>query len=181
MKQLKKYIRKELKSLKEGQMVKRPLPDDVKKTLFGFLKLKKSQINNIQAIKSIKPSYRIYLNNDQSFTITDLGNDYGFGLVTISNKDYDILDNRQYYLALIALNDLQTKPLYSNHDEINYLDTPIKAGIKQADIAHEIFDLDRYKSIEEKKSPKRNHSKNLVKFFFNSNRELFINLMKEKF
>lgn len=111
MKQLKEYIRKELKSLKEGQMIKRPLPDDAKKTLLGLLNLKKSHINNIQAVKSVKPTYRIYLNNNQSFTISDIGNGFGFGLVKIFDKEYDILDQKQLPLALDALNDLQTKPI----------------------------------------------------------------------
>ena len=111
MKQLKEYIRKELKSLKEGKTVKIPLPDDAKKTLLGLLNLKKSHINNIHAVKSVKPTYRIYLNNNQSFTISDLGNNFNFGLVNISNKTYDILDRNQYPLALKALEDLQTKPI----------------------------------------------------------------------
>jgi len=111
MKQLKEYIRKELKSLKEGKTVKIPLPDDAKKTLLGLLNLKKSHINNIQAVTSVKPTYRIYLNNNQSFTISDLWNNFNFGLVNISNKTYDILDRNQYPLALKALEDLQTKPI----------------------------------------------------------------------
>ena len=41
MKQLREYIKKQLKSLNEG-MVKRPLPNDAKMTLLGNLKLKKT-------------------------------------------------------------------------------------------------------------------------------------------
>ena len=111
MKQLREYIKKELKSLKEGKMIKMPLPNDAKLTLLGRLKLKKNHINGIQAIKSINPSYRIYLNNNQSFTISDIGNGFGFKLVTIDNKKYDILDDEHLSSALIALNDLQTKPI----------------------------------------------------------------------
>ena len=110
MKQLREYIKKQLKSLNEG-MVKRPLPNDAKMTLLGNLKLKKTHINGIQAIKSIKPSYRIYLNNNQPFTISDIGNGFGFKLVTINNKKYDILDSEHLSSALIALNNLQTKPI----------------------------------------------------------------------
>lgn len=113
MKQLREYIRKELKSLKEGKTIKVPLPDDVKKTLLFNLKLKRSHINGIQAIKSIKPSYKIYLNNNQSFTVSDLGDGFGFGLVIINNKTYDILDREQQQLALKALADLQTDPITS--------------------------------------------------------------------
>ena len=58
MKQLREYIKKQLKSLNEG-MVKRPLPNDAKKTLFDLLNMKPSHIDKIQAIKSIKPSYEI--------------------------------------------------------------------------------------------------------------------------
>ena len=110
MKQLREYIRKELKELKEA-IVKRPLPNDAKEILFNHLNLRPNHINGIQAIKSIRPSYRIYLNNDQSFTINDLGDGFGFGLVNISGKDYDVLDREQQQLALIALNDLQIKAI----------------------------------------------------------------------
>ena len=61
MQQLREYIRKEISKLKEAT-VKLPLPNDAKNTLMGVLKLKKTHINNIQAIKAIKPAYRIYLN-----------------------------------------------------------------------------------------------------------------------
>ena len=110
MEVLRKYIRKELKILKE-RIVKVPLPNDAKKTLFQDLNLKKSHIRNIRAIKSIKPSYKIFLNNNQSFTISDLGDGFGFGKVEINSKEYDILDNKQLPLALDALEDLQTKPI----------------------------------------------------------------------
>ena len=110
MQQLREYIRKEISKLKEAT-VKLPLPNDAKNTLMGVLKLKKTHINNIQAIKAIKPAYRIYLNNNQSFVIKDLGNNFGFGLAIISNKEYDLLDGEQNSLALSALNDLQTKPI----------------------------------------------------------------------
>ena len=110
MEVLRKYIRKELKILKE-RIVKVPLPNDAKKTLFQNLNLKKSHIRNIRAIKSIKPSYKIFLNNNQSFTISDLGDGFGFGSVTINNKKYDILDSEHLSSALIALNNLQTKPI----------------------------------------------------------------------
>ena len=110
MEVLRKYIRKELKILKE-RIVKVPLPNDAKKTLFQNLNLKKSHINGIQAIKSVIPSYRIYLNNNQSFTLSDIGNNFGFGKVEINSKEYDILDAKQLPLALNALNDLQTKPI----------------------------------------------------------------------
>lgn len=112
MKQLRKYIKKEIKQLGEA-IVKRPLPDDARSTLFNTLRLKKSLIDKIQAVKSIKPTYRITLNNLQSFTISDIGNNFGFGLAKISGKEYDILDVNQINLALDALNSLQTKPIMS--------------------------------------------------------------------
>jgi len=110
MQQLREYIRKEISKLKEAT-VKLPLPNDAKNTLMGVLKLKKTHINNIQAIKAIKPAYRIYLNNNQSFVIKDLGNNFGFGLVVIDGKEYDLLDNGQKQLALQALYKLQTNPV----------------------------------------------------------------------
>ena len=108
--QLREYIKKEIKRLGEA-IVKRPLPNDARNTLFDILKLKKSHIEKIQAVKSVKPTYRITLNNLKSFTISDMGNNFGFGLVKISDKEYDILDTNQILLAIKALNDLQTKPI----------------------------------------------------------------------
>ena len=111
MKGLRKYIREEFKNLQRIHEVKVPLPFDAKNILFNYLNLKSSHIDNVQAIKSVTPSYRIYLNNGQSFTISDIGNGFGFGLVTIMGKKYDILDKRQTPQALKALNNLQTKPI----------------------------------------------------------------------
>lgn len=110
MQQLREYIRKEISKLKEAT-VKLPLPNDAKNTLMGILKLKRTHINNIQAIKAVKPAYRVYLNNNQSFVIKDLGNNFGFGLVVIDDKEYDLLDNGQKQLALQALYKLQTDPI----------------------------------------------------------------------
>ena len=116
MKQLREYIKSEIKRLGEQPIVKRPLPNDVKQIIFSTLRMKKGHIDSIRAIKSIRPSYRIFLNNGQSFTISDLGNGFGFGLINISNKDYDILDGGQLMIALKALNSLQTKPIMSTGD-----------------------------------------------------------------
>ena len=110
MKQLREYIRKEIKTLMEAN-VKVPLPGDARHSLINKLNLKPSHINGIKALKSIKPTYRIYLSNNQSFTLSDIGNNFGFGLAKISGKEYDILDIRQLPLALDALNNLQTKPI----------------------------------------------------------------------
>tara|TARA_R110001583_G_scaffold53918_21_gene165859 strand:+ start:918 stop:1349 length:432 start_codon:yes stop_codon:yes gene_type:complete len=113
MKQLREYIKKEIKRLNEANIVKRPLPNDVKQTLFGLLQMKPTHINKIQAIKSIKPSYKITINNGQTFIVSDIGDNFGFGLVNINGKEYDILDTKQQALALTALNDLQTKPIFN--------------------------------------------------------------------
>ena len=110
MKQLREYIRKEIKTLMEAN-VKVPLPGDARHSLINKLNLKPSHINGIKALKSIKPTYRIYLSNNQSFTLSDIGNNFGFGKVEINGKEYDILDNKQLPLALDALEDLQTKPI----------------------------------------------------------------------
>ena len=57
MKSLREYIKKEIKRLKEAT-VKRPLPDEAKDALFNLLNLWKTHINGIQAVKSIKPTYK---------------------------------------------------------------------------------------------------------------------------
>ena len=111
MEKLRKFIRKELKILKEGEVVKMSLPNDAKRILFNYLNMRATHIKNVQAIKSVQPSYRIYLNNNQSFVIKDIGNGFGFGLVIISGKTYDVLDKKQQPFALDALNKLQTGPI----------------------------------------------------------------------
>ena len=110
MDKLRKFIRKEIQLFKEAT-VKRPLPNDAKQVLFNTLKLQKKHINGVQALKSIVPAYRIYLNNNQSFILKDIGNGFGFGLVKINAKEYDVLDPKQIPLALDALEDLQTKDI----------------------------------------------------------------------
>jgi len=110
MKPLREYIKKEIKRLGEAN-VKVPLPGDAKHSLFNILNLKPNHINGIKALKSIIPTYRIYLSNDQSFTLSDIGNNFGFGKIEIKGKEYDILDIRTLPTALRALNDLQTTPI----------------------------------------------------------------------
>ena len=78
-----------------------------------LLKFVKNLLWRLRGVKSIKPTYRITLNNLQSFTISDIGNNFGFGLAKISGKEYDILNVNQINLALDALNSLQTKPIMS--------------------------------------------------------------------
>ena len=127
MKQLREYIRKEIKTLAEA-IIKMPLPDDAKRTLFGNLKLRKNQINGIKAIKSIIPSYRIFLKNNQSFTISDIGNNFGFKKIKINGKEYDLLNKDQLPLALKALDGLQTNLIVKTTGDEETGDTDIDTG-----------------------------------------------------
>ena len=95
---------------------------------FQDLNLKKSHIRNIRAIKSIKPSYKIFLNNNQSFTISDIGNNFGFKKIKINGKEYDLLNKDQLPLALKALDGLQTNLIVKTTGDEETGDTDTDTG-----------------------------------------------------
>ena len=69
MDKLRKYIRKEIQTLHEQKSYPVPLElMDVMKDILQMRPLKR-YVNNIKAVNSIPPSYKIFLHNAQSFDI----------------------------------------------------------------------------------------------------------------
>ena len=85
----------------------------------------KRYVNNIKAVNSIPPSYKIFLHNTQSFDIIYLGDQENNFKVRIADKEYDLLAREEKLLALGALNRLLTAPLppnFSDKEESEPLD-----------------------------------------------------------
>ena len=114
MDKLRKYIRKEIQSLHEQKSYPVPLElIDVMKDELEMRPLKR-YINNIKAVNSIPPSYKIFLHNGQDFDIIYLGDQLNNFKVRISDKEYDLLVMDDKNLAIDALNRLLTAPLPPN-------------------------------------------------------------------
>lgn len=114
MEKLRKYIRKEIQSLHEQKSYPVPLElIDVMKDELEMRPLKR-YVNNIKAVNSIPPSYKIFLHNGQDFDIIYLGDQLNNFKVRISDKEYDLLILDDKNLAIDALNRLLTAPLPPN-------------------------------------------------------------------
>ena len=114
MKVLRKYIRKEIQSLYEQKSY--PVPVELLDVMNNILQMRplKRYVNNIKAINSIPPSYRIFLHNAQSFDIIYAGNQENNFRVKINGKEYDLLSREEKSLALGALSNLLTADLPPN-------------------------------------------------------------------
>jgi uncharacterized membrane protein YgcG len=114
MEKLRRYIRKEIQSLHEQKSY--PVPLELIDVLKDELEMRplKCYINNIKAVNSIPPSYKIFLHNGQDFDIIYLGDQLNNFKVRISNKEYDLLVMDDKNLAIDALNRLLTTPLPPN-------------------------------------------------------------------
>ena len=114
MEKLRKYIRKEIQSLYEQKSYPVPLElIDVMKDELEMRPLKR-YVNNIKAVNSIPPSYKIFLHNGQDFDIIYLGDQLNNFKVRISDKEYDLLILDDKNLAIDALNRLLITPLPPN-------------------------------------------------------------------
>ena len=114
MDKLRKYIRKEIQSLHEQKSYPVPLElIDVMKDELEMRPLKR-YVNNIKAVNSIPPSYKIFLHNGQDFDIIYLGDQLNNFKVRISDKEYDLLVMDDKNSAIYALNRLLTAPLPPN-------------------------------------------------------------------
>ena len=114
MKKLREYIRKEIQSLHEQKSYPVPLElIDVMKDELEMRPLKR-YVNNIKAVNSIPPSYKIFLHNGRDFDIIYLGDQLNNFKVRISDKEYDLLVLDDKNLAIDALNRLLTAPLPPN-------------------------------------------------------------------
>jgi len=114
MSKLRTYIRKQIQSLHEQKSY--PVPLELMDLMKGELKMSplKRYVNNIKAVNSIPPSYKIFLHNGQDFDIIYLGDQENNFKVRIADKEYDLLvmDDKNY--AIDALNRLLTAPLPPN-------------------------------------------------------------------
>lgn len=119
MDKLRKYIRKEIQSLHEQKSY--PVPLELMDVLKDELEMRplKRYINNIKAVNSIPPSYKIFLHNGQDFDIIYLGDQLNNFKVRISDKEYDLLVLDDKNLAIDALNRLLTAPLPPNFGDSN--------------------------------------------------------------
>ena len=114
MDKLRKYIRKEIQSLHEQKSYPVPLElIDVMKDELEMRPLKR-YVNNIKAVNSIPPSYKIFLHNGRDFDIIYLGDQLNNFKVRISDKEYDLLILDDKNLAIDALNRLLITPLPPN-------------------------------------------------------------------
>ena len=114
MERLRKYIRKEIQSLHEQKSY--PVPLELMDLMKDVLQMRplKRYINNIKAVNSIPPSYKIFLHNAQSFDIIYAGDQKNNFKVRIADKEYDLLSREEKPLALDALNRLLTAALPPN-------------------------------------------------------------------
>ena len=117
MKNLREYIKKEIKFLKEQKVKKRyPMPPEIKDALENKLKMFPliRFVSNLKAINSIPPSYRIFLLNGKHFDI--IYDDYSL-MAKIGIDEYYLgdLDERNY--AIKHINRLMTKPIMKTGDE----------------------------------------------------------------
>ena len=114
MENLRKYIRNQIQTLHEQKSY--PVPLELTDVLKNELEMRplKRYINNIKAVNSIPPSYKIFLHNGQDFDIIYLGDQLNNFKVRIADKEYDllVLDDKNY--AIQALNRLLTAPLPPN-------------------------------------------------------------------
>jgi hypothetical protein len=114
MDKLRKYIRKSIQSLHEQKSY--PVPLELMDLMKGELKMSplKRYVNNIKAVNSIPPSYKVFLHNGQDFDIIYLGDQENNFKVRIADKEYDLLIMDDKSLAIRALNRLLTAPLPPN-------------------------------------------------------------------
>ena len=117
MKNLKKYIKKEIKFLKEQKIKKRyPMPPEIKDALENKLKMFPliRFVKNLKAVNSIPPSYRIFLLNGQHFDI--IYEDYSL-MAKIGIDEYYLADLDERNYAIKHINRLMTKPIMKTGEE----------------------------------------------------------------
>ena len=117
MKNLKEYIKKEIKFLKEQKVKKRyPMPPEIKDALENKLKMFPliRFVSNLKAVNSIPPSYRIFLLNGQHFDI--YYEDYSL-MAKIGIDEYYLADLDERNYAVKHINRLMTKPIIKVGDE----------------------------------------------------------------
>ena len=123
MKNLKRYIIKEVQSLMEQKITKRyPIPPEIKDALENKLNMSPliRFVNNLKAVNSIPPSYRIFLLNGQYF---DIYYEKFSLMVKIETKEYFLADLGERNYAIKHINRLVTDPIIKTGEE-EVEDTP---------------------------------------------------------
>lgn len=117
MKNLKEYIKKEIKSLMENKIVKRyDIPEEIKDALENQLEMYPliRFVSNLKAVNSIPPSYRVFLLNGNHFDI--IYEDYSL-MVKIDKTEYYLADLDERNYAKKHLNRLLIDPIMKTGDE----------------------------------------------------------------
>ena len=104
MKSLKKYIKEEITRLSERQF---PAPPKILDVLKNKLKMDPliRYVENLKAVNSIPPSYRVFLINGESFDLID--EDFSL-LIKIGSKEYFLNDLDEKNYAIQHINRLLT-------------------------------------------------------------------------
>ena len=114
---------------REAKIIKKyPLPQNIKDALENTLKMYplKRFVKSLKAINSIPPSYRIFLNNSQSFDIID----EKFSLrVKVKGKKYYLGDIDEKNYATKAINSLLIDPIVTKDEEEPIEEPPIEEPI----------------------------------------------------
>ena len=110
MKQLREYIRKEIRRISEEGMRSFPIPPEVKIALEKDLGLKPlvRYVSTLKASATVPPSYRVFFNNNQTI---DLYLEKTGIRAEIGNKLYWLYDVREANEAKKALNRILTSPI----------------------------------------------------------------------
>ena len=117
MKNLKEYIKKEIKSLIENKIVKRyDIPEEIKDALENQLEMYPliRFVSNLKAVNSIPPSYRVFLLNGNHFDI--MYEDYSL-MVKINKTEYYLADLDERNYAKKHINRLLVDPIMKTGDE----------------------------------------------------------------
>jgi len=113
MKRLKKLIKEEITKLQEKQY---PAPPEILDTLKNKLKMDPlaRYVENLKAVNSIPPSYRIFLHNGEFFDI--IYEDFSL-LAKIGSKEYFLNDIDEKNYAIKDINRLLTGPKVKPEDD----------------------------------------------------------------
>ena len=117
MKNLKEYIKKEIKSLIENKIVNRyDMPEEIKDALENQLEMYPliRFVSNLKAVNSIPPSYRVFLLNGNHFDI--IYEDYSL-MVKIDKTEYYLADLDERNYAKKHINRLLVDPIMKTGDE----------------------------------------------------------------
>jgi hypothetical protein len=116
MKQLREYIKKEIRRISEEGMKSFPIPSEIRVALERDLKLKPliRYVSTLKAAATVPPSYRVFFNNNQYI---DLYLEQIGIRAKIDHKFYWLNDIREANEAIKALNNVLTQPIPTQGEE----------------------------------------------------------------